>query len=268
MSVYKKEKPQFLDMAFKSIWTDQILKPKQVIVIEDGELTPALKEVLKKWKIEIGSYFVSHRNKENIGLTKSLNIGIQHVTSKYIARMDSDDICLPERFKKQMEFMEQNDDIMVVGSYAQEIDENNNYKSIRKVPISHEVIRKYITKATPLLHPSVMIRSEIFNCGIKYNEKYKVTQDLALWVDILDKNYKITNIPEVLLLFRITKDTFNRRSRTKAIQEFTIYMKGIYRLNRYSFAYIYPFSRLIFRLLPSSFIKRIYSSKLRGKVLE
>ncbi len=268
MSVYKKEKPEYLELAFKSLWDDQTLKPDEVIVVEDGDLTDSLNEIIIKWQQKIGEAYIQIKNANNLGLTKSLNIGIQHITCKYIARMDSDDICLPDRFKKQKEHLDSHPDIAVVGSFVQEIDENNTHTVIRKYPVSPEEVSKYIMKATPLQHSDVMMRSEIFKQGISYNEKYRMTQDLALWFDILNNKMKIANIPEILFLFRITPETFSRRNKSKAFHEFKIYMNGIFRLRPVSLYYIYPVIRLILRLLPAKIIKLIYDSGLRKKALK
>lgn len=268
MSVYKKEKPEYLELAMKSLWSDQTLKPTQVIVVEDGGLTDELENVLEKWKEIIGQHYVCLKNKTNIGLTKSLNRGLSEVTCKYVARMDSDDICLPNRLECQNNYLEEHPEIGILGCNIQEIDENNNYTKLRYYPLRPEQVRNYIPKATPLQHSAVMMRSEIFKNGLAYNENYLMTQDLALWFDAIENGVNIANLPEILLLFRITKDTFSRRNKSKAIHEFKIYMKGIYRLNGFSLKYIYPISRLIMRFLPSSFIKFIYDSRLRKMALK
>lgn len=268
MSVYKKEKPEYLDLAMKSLWTDQTLKPTQVIVVEDGALTDNLYSVLEKWKKEIGDKYVCLKNEMNLGLTKSLNICLKNVTCKYVARMDSDDICLPNRFENQQKYLEKNTEIDILGCNVQEIDEENTYTELRYYPLEPDDVVRYIPKATPLQHSAVMMRNKIFIDGLAYNENYIMTQDLALWFDALQKGLKIANLPEILLLFRITKDTFSRRNKSKAIHEFKIYMKGIYKLKGISIKYIYPISRLILRLLPSKLIKLIYDSNLRKLVLK
>lgn len=268
MSVYKKENPEYLELSLKSSWTDQVLKPTQIILVEDGELTLELYSVIESWKKKIKDVLVIHKNQTNLGLTKSLNIAIEYVTAKYIARMDSDDISLPERFLKQVNFLEINSDVSVVGSNVQEIDEFGNFTELRKYPLVDEEIREYICKATPLQHSAVMMRSSIFNEGISYNESYKMTQDLALWFSILNEGYKIANIPEVLFLFRITPETFSRRNRSKGFHEFKIYMKGISKLKGMTVKFIYPISRLLMRYMPSKLIKIIYESEIRKKILK
>lgn len=270
MSVYIKEKPEYLDMAMKSIWIDQTLKPAQVIIIQDGDLTPELLQVLEKWRWIIPEgCFVYHKNDKNLGLTKSMNIGIRYVKEKYIARIDSDDICLPEKFEKQYEYLESHPEISILGTQVQEIDAEGVYTKLRYYPQTNKEIIRYIPRATPLQHSNVMMRTQMFRDGISYNEKYRMTQDLALWFDALCAGYKIANLPEVLFLFRISNDTMGRRNRTKAYNEFQIYMNGIWRLyGLFTWRYVYPILRLCFRLMPKTFIKFIYGSKVRSAALK
>ena len=268
MSVYHKEKPEYLDLAMNSIWTVQSLKPIQIILIEDGELTEELNAIIEKWKQVLQNILLIHKNKTNVGLTKSLNIGINNATGQYIARMDSDDVSMPGRFIKQIEYLEKNTDYAVVGSLAQEIDEVGNYTNIRTYPFTDKEVRNYICKACPLQHAGVMMKREIFDNGIRYNEEYRLTQDLALWFTILNAGYKIGNIPECLIQFRITQDSFVSRDKSKGLHEFKIYMKGIRKLKGLTWRYVYPLSRLVMRYMPSKLIKGIYDSPLRKKILK
>ncbi|WP_396632345.1 glycosyltransferase [Maribacter sp. R86514] len=268
MSVYYKEKPEYLELAMNSIWSVQSLKPTQIILIEDGELTDELNSVIKKWKEALEDILLIHKNKTNVGLTKSLNIGINNATGKYIARMDSDDVSVSGRFIKQVEYLEKHKDYSVVGSLAQEIDEEGNYTNIRTYPITDEEVRNYICKACPLQHAGVMFNREIFDSGIRYNEDYRLTQDLALWFTILTAGYKIGNIPECLIQFRITQDSFISRDKSKGLHEFKIYMKGIMQLKGVTWRYVYPLSRIIMRYMPPTLIKTIYNSPLRKLILK
>lgn len=112
------------------------------------------------------------------------------------------------------------------------------------------------------------MRRKIFDSGLTYDERYRTSQDLALWYDVLAKGYKISNVSDITIYFRLAGDVFKRRSKQKAINEFKIYMKGIYKLHGlFTVSYVYPISRLAFRLMPKSIIKKVYNSKLRGFVL-
>lgn len=268
MSVYKAEKPQYLDRALKSVWDDQTYKPSEIILIADGELTPELDNIIETWKDSLGESFVFIKNETNLGLTKSLNKGLKYAKYELIARMDSDDISHPKRFEIQKDFLSKNHDIDVVGGALQEFNEHSSCLNVRHYPSNPQFVYKYICKASPLAHPTVMMRRKIFDSGLTYDERYRTSQDLALWYDVLAKGYKISNVSDITIYFRLAGDIFKRRSKQKAINEFKIYMKGIYKLHGlFTISYVYPISRLAFRLMPKSIIKKVYNSKLRGFIL-
>lgn len=268
MSVYKAEKHLYLERALQSVWDNQTFKPSEIVLIADGPLTQELDAIIDRWKALLGEALVVCRNETNLGLTKSLNIGLQYVHYDLIARMDSDDISHPQRFEKQRAFLISHPDIDVVGGALQEFNDENPCLNIRHYPEDPDAIKKYIRKASPLAHPTVMMRKSIFDSGLKYDEQYRTSQDIALWYDILSQGYKISNLADVTIFFRLTDDVYKRRSKQKAINEFKIYMRGIYRLNGiFTLAYFYPISRLLFRLMPTSVIKWVYGSALRKKLL-
>lgn len=115
MSVYKKEKADYLNLALKSVWDDQELKPNEIVLIQDGPLGEDLLVVIKDWKKKLGGALKVHVNQENIGLTKSLNIGIGLISNDLIARMDSDDISLPCRFRVQHDFLLSHPGVDIMG---------------------------------------------------------------------------------------------------------------------------------------------------------
>ena len=269
MSVYQAENPAFLDRSLQSIWLDQTLYPDEVILVEDGPLTDGLYEIINKWKTIIKDHLIILKNEVNEGLTKSLNKGISIARGDYIARMDSDDISMPDRFQKQAGFLDTHSDIMVIGGSLQEFNLGNECINIRKYPLTHENILKYIHKASPLAHPTVMMRRKIFDNGLCYDERYRTSQDIALWFDVLSKRLKIENLEDVTLKFRCDGDVFRRRSRYKAKNEFKIYMNGIYRLfGLFTLRYFFPIARYVFRLMPVTIVKTIYESKLRQRILQ
>lgn len=269
MSVYRSEKADRFDRALRSVWNDQSLKPDQIVLVEDGPLGHNLDVVVDKWKNRLGDKLTIVANEENIGLTKSLNKGISVAKGDYIARMDSDDISLPERFRLQKEFLDSHPDIMVVGGSIQEFNSDTDCLCVNRYPADTDACRKYICKANPLAHPTVMIRRNVFDSGLRYNEKYRKNQDLALWIDVLAAGYKIANIPEITLKFRREGDVFSRRGSSETRNsELEIYTHGIRTLNGpFSYKYIYPIARYIFKSLPVGMIKLVYGSGLRKKLL-
>lgn len=269
MSVYKSEKGDYLDRSLQSVWDDQTRKPEQIVLIEDGALTEELYSVIEKWKEKLGEKLVICRNEQNLGLTKSLNKGIGFVTSDLIARSDSDDISAPQRFELQEKFFCEHPEIDILGGSMQEFDDENECLNVRHYPLTHEDACRYIVKACPLAHPAVMMRKRIFDDGLRYDERYRMSQDIKLWYDAILAGYQMANLQEIILFFRQQGDVFRRRSRVKAWNEFKIYMNGIYRMHGlFTLAFRYPIARYVFRNLPPSLVKKIYESGMRKKVLE
>lgn len=269
MSVYKSEKPNYLNRSLQSVWEDQIVKPHKIVLIQDGPISEDLSDIITRWKSSIGECLVVILNDNNIGLTKSLLKGLKAVDTKYVARMDSDDISCPERFKKQFEFLESNPEIAVVGCDIQEFSEKNGNMGIRRFPRTTKEAINTIYKANPLAHPAVMMRMSMFDEGISYNPNYRTTQDLALWFDVLAAGYKVANLNEVLLKFRREDDIYHRRANWKdSWLEFKIHEKGILKL--YGFApykILFPIARFLIKFLPSSLLKCLYNVDLREKLI-
>lgn len=273
LSVYKNEKPEYLSRALSSIWDDQTLKPSQIVLVEDGPIPAELESIVDGLQLRVNASGVATvtvvKLPVNGGLTKALNQGLKYATGDLIARMDSDDIADPKRFERQLAYLEEHPEVDIVGGSLQEFDRENECLNIRHYPLTHEEACRYIVKACPLAHPAVMMRRRIFDEGLWYDERYRMSQDIKLWFDAIMAGYRIGNIPEVVLYFRREGDVFRRRSRAKAWNEFKIYMNGIYRMKGLlTPAYIYPIARYCFRLLPPTVVKWIYGSKLRKKVLE
>lgn len=273
MSVYKSEKGACLQRALQSVWDDQTRKPDQIVLVVDGPVPEELELIVDSLQLTVNASGTATMTvvklPVNGGLTKALNVGLQHVTSDLVARMDSDDIAAPNRFELQERFLEEHPEIDIVGGSMQEFDDEHECLNVRHYPQTHEEACKYIVKACPLAHPAVMMRKRMFDEGLKYDERYRMSQDIKLWYDAILAGYKIANLPDVCLYFRQQGDVFRRRSRVKAWNEFKIYMNGIYRMHGiFTTAYRYPIARYIFRNLPPSLVKKIYESGMRKRVLE
>jgi glycosyltransferase involved in cell wall biosynthesis len=269
MSVYKSEKPLYLERSLQSIWDDQVYKPEKIILVQDGPLSEDLYAVIDSWKCKLGNMLFIIVNDKNIGLTKSLIKGISEVRTKYIARMDSDDIAMPSRFEEQYNYLEANDNIAIVGCDILEFSDDNPNLGIRHFPRNTPKAIDTIYRANPLAHPAVMMRKQMFDDGINYNSDYRTSQDLALWFDALAAGYKIHNIGKVLLHFRRNDSVYRRRANwNDSILELKIHERGIKKLYGFSpYKSIFPLVRFVLKLLPYSIIKFIYNSSLRKAII-
>jgi len=223
MSVYKKENPEYFERALKSTWNEQILKPNEIVLVQDGKLTKILYEIINKWKDIIKDRLIVVDLKDNVGFAKALNEGLKYCSCEFIARMDTDDISLPNRFEKQIKFMENNKDVAVCGSYIGEFETNNTTTKRIEYPIEFNEIKKYIKLRNPLAHPTVIIRKDVL-MAVKGYPNFRLGQDFALWSLLISENYKILNIPEVLLDFRVNKNLLKRRSLEDFKYMYQIYM--------------------------------------------
>lgn len=258
MSTYHRERPENLDTAMKSIWTDQTRKPDQIVLVEDGLLTPQLNEIVEKWKGVIGDALKVVDNKVNKGLAASLNDAIENASGELLARMDSDDISCPDRFRLQEEYMTSHPDVDILGGGLQEFDDAGTRSSIRIYPATMQDVKARIHRLAPLAHPSVMFRKRFFDDGFRYNSKYYLCEDITLWFNAVNANRVINNIPEVVINFRLNPTTMSRR-RSKAWAEFCAYNEGIYAMHGlFTTCYIFSCLRFAFRMMPSSIVNATY----------
>lgn len=257
MSLFSKERPAYFDLSMKSIWDDQTRKPDEVVLVEDGPITKELEEIVTKWEKRIPVMKVV-RLEKNQGLPIALNEGIKHCDCDYIARMDTDDIALPNRFKIQEEHLMNHQELAVLGGGVIEFSDEEGDMEPRYMPITRNDIRLAICKTCPFIHPTVFIKKEVFNKGISYNPSCRKYQDLELWFQILSAGYQVANLDTILLRFR--KDPYMYVKRNKAAKtELIIMFKGIKSLyGRWSWRYIYPLLHYLFRLLPPRLCLFIY----------
>lgn len=148
------------------------------------------------------------KNSENMGITKSLNRGMKLSSGEFIARMDADDISLPERFEKQVDFLKQNPDVIVCGTWVELFGNGAsayNEKYSRKILPEREQLQINLLFGNHMniIHPTAMFRHQtIIEKGIQYNENYPCAQDFRMWVDCSQKG-ELSNVSEVLFKYRI-----------------------------------------------------------------
>ena len=155
MSVYKNDKPEFLYCAIKSVTLLQTLQPSEVILVIDGPISVELNNCIKMLMEEI-PYIRPIRLLENKGLGNALYEGLLACSFEIVMRMDSDDISVPNRFEKQIRYMEMHPDVSVLGGQISEfIDTEDNVVGYRVVPQTPEEIAHVIKWRCPFNHMSV-----------------------------------------------------------------------------------------------------------------
>lgn len=240
---------KYLKDAVQSI-LNQTFKDFEFIIINDASKNL---EIPKDSRIKIIT------NTRHLGLTRSLNIGLKKAKGEFIARMDADDISKPERLKTETEFLEQNPDVALVGSWVDLINEKGSFLHTKKLPIDYENIKNNLIKANQFYHPTLLIRKNILDKVGFYDEKYEFSQDYELVLRIASK-YQVANIPESLLEYRVNTKSAISHGYVKEQAKFAL-MARIKALKDYNYPkwqIIYLIKPLISFLTPKPLILFIY----------
>ena len=170
IAVYKKDNPDFFKEALNSV-IDQTLKPDEIVLIEDGELTDIQYEIIHDFVLNNPGLFKIIKNEINIGLGLSLQKGVKESSNEIIARMDSDDISDKTRFEKEIKYIEEGYDF--VGSNTFEFTGViNNVISNRIMPETNDKIYEYIKSRNPFVHASIMTKKSLIIEAGNYQDSY------------------------------------------------------------------------------------------------
>ncbi|PLY47334.1 acetylgalactosaminyl-diphospho-UDP glucuronosyltransferase [Lelliottia sp. F153] len=260
ISIYKDDEPRYLEVALRSIYDIQTRKPEQIVIVADGQLAQAQIDVIESFGKEVSERLITFvQLPQNVGLAAALNAGLHCCRNEYVARMDADDISLPARFERQIDFFQHHPDIDVCGTYIDEIDTTSEeYISTRKVPLSHKDIVIFAKKRSAVSHPSVMFKkSTVLSVG--GYPSFRKSQDFALWSLLLVNNAKFANIPEVLLKMRSGRDLMARRGISYLKYELQV-MSFQRNINFITTAQFLKFAllRTVFRITPGRMKKALY----------
>lgn len=264
IAVYNQEQPHFLQQALESL-LQQTLLPNEVIVVEDGPLTPALNEVLAHFQRQYKACKrIARPRQEGLGL--ALNEGLKHCQHDVVARMDSDDICMPQRFEKQLSYLQIHPEVDVVGSWVAEFSTTPaQVISVRCVPETHQAIWQFAHFRNPMNHPTVMFRkAKVLQAG-GYRHM-PAFEDYDLWVRMLQQGACFHNLQECLLWFRLNANAFRRRGGWRYIAAEIDFQKALVRQQ-----FLTPtqalgniVTRLCVRLLPTFWRRKFYMTQLRA----
>ena len=266
MSIYKNDKPNEVESAIQSI-LNQTYTPKQFVLVLDGEIPEALFQIVKAFSKD--QRFEIIPLKENVGLGKALRIGIRYCTCKYVARMDSDDFSVIDRFEKQAKYLEKHPEIDVLGGQIEEYDEDMLRKlAFREVPLDMNHIASRCKKRNPMNHVTVIYKKEsVLKSGNYQTCMY--FEDYYLWCRMIQAGFIFKNLPDVLVHVRTGQNMYQRRGGTtynKAIIDFQnkIFKLGL--ISRLEWA-----ENLIIRLgvanMPNNLRGYIYQHRLRKSAL-
>lgn len=207
MSVYKKENPEFLNQALCSI-EDQTVQPTEIVLVEDGPIPTTLQKIIDKHQVNFVNDFKVIKSIRNQGLGASLRLGTKFVSTDWIARMDSDDISVHNRFELQLNEIVKESDLAVIGGQVQEFaGEPASVIGYRRVPTSESLLRQFIKWRSPFNHPSVMInKTALKNVGgyIPYGN----LEDYYLWSRVIVQKFHVKNLDQTLVKMRVDEGLY------------------------------------------------------------
>lgn len=268
MSLYFKEDPKFLNECFDSIWMKQTVKPAEIVLVIDGPIGTELQECVDSWKGRIGSNLKIIALPKNVGLGMALNEGLKHCSNNWVFRMDTDDICTPDRFSKQVAFIKENPDVVLFGGQILEFDKDPQKANVLKsVPILHEDIVKFAQKRSPFNHMTVAYKKSVIDKVGGY-QHHLYMEDYNLWLRVIGAGYKVGNHPNVLLYARVGNGMHARRKGLEYIksEKQLLDLKKKLKLQPIIYANVLFLGRSALRLLPANLLGKIYNTFLRKKV--
>ena len=214
-SIYKNDKPGFVRVALDSMLVHQSVKPNEIVLVQDGPVPAELQQVLQEYESQYPEVMNVIRLEKNGGLGNALKLGVENAKYDIIARMDSDDICLPDRFEKELAYLEEHPECDIVGGQMTEfIDSPDNIIGRRDVPLSNDEIYRYMKSRCALNHVTVMFRKEAVMKVGNYQDWFW-NEDYYLWVRMMMAGCKFANIPDVAVNVRSGADQYARRGGKK-----------------------------------------------------
>ncbi|HEX6892177.1 MAG TPA: glycosyltransferase [Chryseolinea sp.] len=266
LSVYEKEKPEFFRHSLESL-LNQTRMPKEIVIVKDGRIGDELDNVIETFIAKQGDLFKIAGYDDNRGLGRALNFGMQHITTPYIARMDTDDVAVPTRFEEQMSFLESHPDIDIIGSAIAEFEDDPQHPlRARDVPDLHEMIRERARLTNPMNHMTVVFKREkVIEAGGYQHAPY--FEDYDLWIRMLVRGMKFHNLKSSLVLSRFSSDTIGKRhgfqyGRFEAAHFRKMYGYGF--IDRFGLIKALAL-RLPLRVLPKGLLLSIYIVLLRKR---
>jgi len=263
-SVYWNDDPDHFLQAFNSV-CQQTRPASEIIIYVDGRVSVRLAQLLTCLSTSTGVRTIW--GEKNIGAGLGRHKAIIDSENEIIAIMDSDDISLPDRFEKQLRFME-SQNLDVVGGFIEEFESRpGDCKIVREVPLLYSDISKFCKFRCPMNNVTVMFRKEAYFRAGGYSSQ-RVGEDYLLFYRMIKLGVSMANIPEVLVFVRAGYGMFKRRrgfSYWLAEVAIATVMLRDKRINVFEWVFSI-FSRLFFRLLPAAFIRSAYLRFFRRNV--
>ena len=267
MTTYHGEKPEFLDASLNSILIEQTCIPNQFVIVVDGPIPDLLDSVLKKYKEKFPDIIEVVYLPVNQGQSKASAEGFKYIKNEIFARMDSDDLCLPDRFERELEIIGKGE-VDVVGGWIAEFDSNPEEPcALRTVPETHNEIAKMFRKRMPLNNMTVMMKKEFVVKAGGYGRE-TVNEDYSLYCRMWVNGAVFYNIQDVLCKARIGNDMVGRRQDFRIYKDWKKDQKYLRQNGKHTrFSEFISNTRCFFFIITPKWVKKIlYKLVLRKKV--
>ena len=262
--VYEKDNAEHFKLAIESLY-NQTLLPNEVVVSGDGKLSDELYktiEALKKKYRKLKYYEL----KENEGIGAASNFGISKCKSELVAKMDSDDISVPDRIEKQVKAFKNDPELVMLGGQIDEFANNDPEQVVsrREVPTDPDEIVEFARRRSPLNNPTIMFRKKAVEAVGGYPEMSRA-EDYYLFVKLIAKHQKLANLPDVLVKYRLDSDNIKRRKSWTNTKEMIQARREAYKLGvaRWSDYMYMKCAFIALFIMPSSWAEKLYQKRLR-----
>lgn len=262
MSLYDKEKPEFLAECFTSL-ANQTLKADEIVLVFDGSINDNLQKAVQNFQNKLPLKIITLE--KNVGLGQALNAGLNACQHDWVIRMDTDDICVANRFEQQIHFIQTHPDIDVLGGQIIEFEHDiSQGKKSRTVPTIHEQIVQYAKSRNPINHMTVAFKKSAVLAVGSYRHA-PLFEDYDLWVRLLLVGYRFANLPDVLVYARAGQAMYERRGGWDYAQYEWAIQQKFYQQGFLNVAQLLKnlAIRLPMRLLPNGLRSWVYQTLLR-----
>ncbi len=247
-------------MAMESILI-QTVPPDEIVLVKDGPLTLQLDSIIDKYSAssKIPCKIISL--KKNIGLGEALSAGIKYCSYEWVARMDADDIALPDRFDKQFTYLDKYPNIDILGGWICEFDKSSEHcEKERRVPLAHKEIAKFAKYRNPMNHMTVVFKKEAIESVGGYLPMNGF-EDYYLWMRMFLKGKVFANLNEVVVKARAGNEMIRRRQGWRYAKDEWALEKAAYQIGFWSTLDIGRniFIRILPRLLPVIMVEKLYN---------
>lgn len=265
MSVYKNDKPEFLDLAIASM-ACQTVKPNDFVIVCDGPLTSELDATLEKWQKVLDKQLSMHRLNENHGLGFALNVGLSLCKCDIVARMDSDDISRPERCEILLSKMI-SEGLDLVGGAIEEFDRAaGDMGVVRMPPLTKKDIDTWLKGRNPFNHVSVLFDRHVVE-GVGGYEPFPWMEDYWLWARMIARGCRCANVSDVVVDVRTGEGMYARRSNVAYLKSQVRFFAELRKLGLVGRADQVKAvaQRTMATILPTSLVKLAYNTLLRER---